>query len=68
MQPLTHISCCNSCPREVKFVVANGSKLPSLLKAMPNFEGKLLAVVYWGTAADDAVQVRPGLPAPFGHP
>jgi hypothetical protein len=52
----------------VKFVVANGSKLPSLLKAMPNFEGKLLAVVYWGTAADDAVQVRPGLPAPFGHP
>jgi hypothetical protein len=39
--------------------VADGSKLPALLKAMPNFEGKLLAVAYWGAAADDAVQVRP---------
>jgi hypothetical protein len=39
-------------------VVANGAKLPVLLKAMPKFQGQLLAVVYWGKAADSAIQVR----------
>lgn len=46
------------CLSEVKLVVANASKLPALLKAMPKFEGQLLGVVYWGEAADDAVKVR----------
>lgn len=42
---------------EVKFVVASGSKLPALLKALPGLEGELVAVMYWGAAADSAVQV-----------
>lgn len=44
-------------PREVKFVAASGSKLPALLKALPGLEGELVTVVYWGTAADSAIQV-----------
>jgi hypothetical protein len=42
---------------EVKFVVASGSKLPALLKALPGLEGELVAVVYWGAASDSAIQV-----------
>lgn len=39
-------------------MVADAAKLPALLKALPEFKGELLAVVYWGSAADDVLQVR----------
>lgn len=42
---------------EVKFVAASGSKLPALLRALPGLEEQLVAVVYWGAAADSAIQV-----------
>jgi hypothetical protein len=45
-------------PSELKLVVADAAKLPALLKALPEFKGELLAVVYWGSAADDVLQVR----------
>jgi hypothetical protein len=37
--------------------VANANKLPALTKALPAFKGELLAVVYWGTAPEEHVQV-----------
>lgn len=43
---------------ELKLVVASGAKLPALLKGLKAIDAKLLAVVYWGTAADDVVEVR----------
>jgi len=43
---------------ELKLVVASGAKLPALLKGLKAIDANLLAVVYWGTATDDVVEVR----------
>jgi long-chain acyl-CoA synthetase len=42
---------------ETKFVSAAGSKLAPLAKALKGVNNKLLGVVYWGDAPEEAKQV-----------
>lgn len=42
---------------ETKVVMSQGAKLPSLAKALPEFDHDLVGVGYWGTAPEDAIKV-----------